>query len=233
MSDLRERWQRTLAVAHAPHVQIEMFGGEEAREIFRRFTSRHPRFRVTTYKRWGVALMRVPDTYDDYLSNCSRIVRRRRSHAERSGYRYQIVSPNDYLDEIVEINRSAPTRQGHAMAEHYVNRKQVIRTFEGRASIHGILDASGVLRAYALVLDLGEAFAFSLLIGHAEALDDGVMYLLVSEVIRSCVDARQLNGTPTWLMCDTLWGASKGLAAFKERLGFRPYTVAWAWRDRN
>jgi hypothetical protein len=32
-------------------------------------------------------------------------------------------------------------------------------------------------------------------------------------------------------MYDTFWGASTGLAFFKERLGFRPYTVDWAWRE--
>jgi hypothetical protein len=33
-------------------------------------------------------------------------------------------------------------------------------------------------------------------------------------------------------MYDTFWGASPGLAYFKERAGFRPYTVDWVWRDQ-
>ena len=59
------------------------------------------------------------------------------------------------------------------------------------------------------------------------------MYLLVSEVVRACIESRTAPGSPLWLMYDTFWGASRGLAFFKERLGFRPYTVAWHWVDRD
>lgn len=230
---LRERWHRTLTVLRAPRVRIEVYGGDEARAIHRSFTSRHPRFKMTASKRWGVALLRLPDTFDEYLAECSRLVRRRRRHAEEAGFRYVVVSPQDYLEQILEIHRSAPMRQGRAMLGHYLDRAQVTKTFEGHPLIHGILDPDGHLRAYALVLHIGDAFTFSKLIGHADALEEGVMYLLVSEVIHACIDVRRTNGSPTWLMCDTFWGASRGLADFKERLGFRPFTVDWVWVERD
>jgi hypothetical protein len=202
-----------------------MYGGDEARALHRKFTSRHPRFKVTAFKRWGVALLRLPDTFDEYLAGCARIVPRRRQHALKAGFRYAAVSPSDYLDQILEINQSTPTRQGRAMASHYLDRAQETKFFEGRTSIHGIVDSGGRLRAYALVLDMGEALSFSRIIGHADYLGERIMYLLVSEVIRSCIDIRRGHEPPTWLMLDTLWGASKGLAYFKELLGFRPHTV--------
>jgi hypothetical protein len=226
---LRERWQRTLTVLRAPRIRIEVSGGHDARVTYLSYTSRHPRFRMTAFKRWGVALLPLPDSFDQYLSDCSRQARRRRLHATKAGFRYAVVSPQDHLDEILEINRSTPIRQGHPMAGHYVDRARVAKTFEGRSSIHGIVDSGGRLRAYALVHDIGDAFTFSLLIGHADDLDEGVMYLLVTEVIRTCIDARRAAGSPAWLMFDTFWGATKGLAFFKERVGFRPYTVDWVW----
>lgn len=231
---LRERWQRTLNVLRAPRVRIEVYGSDEARAIHRAYTSRHPRFRITASKRWGVALLRLPDTFDEYLAGSSKgYLRRHRRRAERAGFRYAAVSPRDHLDEILEINRSTPMRQGRAMAGHYTDRAQVAKRFEGRPSIHGILDPGGRLRAYALVPDIGDASTFSIVIGHADDLEEGVMYLLVSEVICACIDVRRAIGSPTWIMYDTFWGASKGLSSFKEHCGFRPYTVDWVWVDHG
>ena len=227
---LRERWQRTLTVLRAPRVRIEVYGSDEARAIYRAYTSRHPRFRITASKRWGVALLRLPDTFSEYLADY-RTVRRRRRRAGRAGFQYAVVSPQDHLDDILEINRSMPMRQSRAMAGHYTDRAQVAKRFEGRPSIHGILDPGGHLRAYALVPDIGDASTFSIVIGHADDLEEGVMFLLVSEVICACIDVRRAIGSPTWLMYDTFWGASKGLSSFKEHFGFRPYTVDWVWVD--
>lgn len=231
-AQVRERWRRTLTVIRAPRVRIEIFGSDRARRVHRSYTARHPRFKVTAAKKWGVAVMRLPASFDKYLADCSRLVRRRRTHAEKAGFRYAVVSPQAHLDEILAINQSAPIRQGRAMDRHYVDRDQVARAFEGRAAIHGVLNTDGQLRAYAHVIDIGDAFTFTLLIGHADDLDEGVMYLLVTEVIRACIDERRADGSPKWLVCDTFWGATRGLAYFKERVGFEPYTVDWAWVDR-
>jgi hypothetical protein len=47
------------------------------------------------------------------------------------------------------------------------------------------------------------------------------------------IEGRRPDGTPHWAMYDTFWGATKGLAYFKERVGFRQYTVDWVWVDRD
>ena len=85
--------------------------------------------------------------------------------------------------------------------------------------------ATGASRAYALVLDIGDAIVFSMLLGHCgRPRARGRMYLLISESIRASIEARRPDGTPNWAMYDTFWGATKGLAYFKERVGFRQYT---------
>jgi hypothetical protein len=228
---LQERWHRTVTVLRAPRVRIEVGGDERARATYAVFTARHPRVPITSAKRWGVALLRVPDSYDDYLSRGSRHLRRKLKHAQSAGYHYAPVVPQDHLEEILEVNRSAPTRQGRRMAERYVEREQVVREHEDDTKVHAILDSSGQVRAYAVTHDLGDATVFSKAIGHADALPQGVMYLLIAEVVRECIEARRASGRPTWLMYDTFWGASAGLAYFKERLGFRPFTVDWVWRE--
>ena len=181
----------------------------------------------------GVGLVRLPATFDLYLAGRDRqAIRTNRRHADKAGYRYVHVSPEGYLEDIVDINRSAPVRQGKPMKDAYVDREQVARSFADHDRIHAIVDADGHLRAYAVTLDLGDCVVISMILGHADALEHGVMYLLVSEVVRSTMDARRADGSPHWLMYDTFWGAAPGLAYFKQRLGFEPFTVKWVWADR-
>jgi hypothetical protein len=209
-----------------------MFGGDEARAAHRAFTARHPRFRVTSAKRWGAALLSLADSFDVYLASTSTLVRRRRTAALKAGYRYALVRPLEHIDDILEVNRSAPTRQGRTMDRVYTDRDEMLRTFADGRSIDAVLDAAGRLRAYADVPDLGDAFVFSFIIGHADDMDHGIMYLLATEAVGRCIARRRPDGTPGWLMYDTFWGASEGLVFFKERLGFRPYTVDWRWVER-
>ncbi len=156
-------------------------------------------------------------------------LRRQRRRAQRAGYQYALVSPRDHLAEILDINRSTPVRQGRAMAASYVDPEQVALTFRDRTSLHGILDTAGRLRAYVDAPTIGDVFPFSHILGHADDLANGVMYFLASEVIRSQIDLRRAQRSPSWAMYDTIWGASPGLAYFKARLAFRPYTVEWVW----
>jgi hypothetical protein len=226
----RDRWKRSLVIMRAPRVRIAMYGDDEALAAYRAFTARHPRFRMTSAKRWGVALVSVPDSFDDYATGSAKAyLRRQIRRAEKAGYRFTPVNPNERIDEILEINQSAPSRQGRAMAESYVDRNRVIRTFLGRSVLHGILDSSGRLRAYADVRSFGDVIVLSLILGHTADLEHGTMYLLVSEVIRDSVGRRGASTRPLWVMYDMFWGASPGLAYFKERCGFLPYTVEWVW----
>lgn len=229
---LRERWQRTVTVLRAPRVRIETYGDETARATFLAFTARHPRFKVTQTKRWGVALLPLAATYDAYLATISRQARRNRLKALEAGYRHVMVSPLDHVDEILDINRSTPARQGRPMAALYLEREQVVSAFRGRPLVHGILDSDDRLTAYGDLIDIGGAYTFRYLIGHAADLRAGIMYLLMAEIVRGCIERRRPDGSPEWLMADTFWGASPGLAYYKDRTGFRPFTVRWSWVDR-
>jgi hypothetical protein len=219
----------TVRVITAPRVTIRTFGGEEAETIHRGFTRRHPRFPITGAKRWGVALVRLPDTFDAYLHGCSDLVRRKRRRALARGYRFDMVRPLDFLDDIMLINESAPERQGRPMSAWYMDRERVAETHRDNQPICGVLDTQGRLRAYAVVPTFGDASVLSVLLGHADDLDAGVMYLLITEAIRLKIDERAATGSPLWMMYDTFWGARPGLAYFKERFGFAPFTVTWTW----
>lgn len=232
VGSLAAHWDMTLRVLRAPRVCLRVYGDDEARSVYRAFTARHRRFWFTSAKRWGVALLRLPDTYDEYARSTSRLVRRRRNRALERGYRYEAVDPASHMTEVLEVNASTPIRQGRPMANLYLDRDQMRAMLSRRPIIHAILDGTDHLRAYADLVDIGDAYTFAFLIGHASCLEDGVMYLLMTEVVRYCIDARRTDGSPGWLMADTFWGASAGLAYFKERVGFRPFTVDWQWTER-
>ena len=231
LDQVRDRWSRMRAVIRAPRVRIDMFGDAAARTEYLGFTARHPRFRFTAAKRWGVALLALPERAEEYLPTASQYVRRQRNRAMKLGYRAVVISPAERIPEILEINLSAEVRQGRRMPSLYTDQEVVARTIGRRPSINGVEDAAGRLRAYANVIDVGGTFILSTFLGHAADLPSGIMYLLLADVIARSVEARRADGSPSWLMYDTFWGASRGLAYFKERAGFRPYTVDWIWRD--
>jgi hypothetical protein len=229
---LQVRWQRSQMILRAPRVRIDLFGDADVLETYQDFTARHPRFRFTSAKRWGVALLRLPDDAATYLGGRDRqAIRTNRNRAEKAGYHYEVVSSEDYLDDIVEVNRSAHARQGRPMGEAAYDRDEVARAFDGHGRIHGVIDQGGRLRAYAVTPNLGDCVVISVILGHADALEHGVMYMLVSGLVRTTMDGRDPDGTPHWVMYDTFWGAGAGLEYFKRRLGFEPYTVSWAWKE--
>jgi hypothetical protein len=222
----------TVAVATAPRVTIATYGNEDARRIHAAFSARHPRVRVIQSKRWGVGLLRLPDTFDAYLRDVSTSVRRGRKRAVDRGYRFELVRPLAHIDDIIAVNRSAPERQGRTMEAWYTDADRVRDAFRDDRPIGGVLDASGRLRAYAVVPTFGDACVLSRLLGHAEHLDNGVMPLLITEMIRSKIAERDDTGAPLWIMYDTFWGARPGLVDNKRRYRFQPYTVTWRWTDQ-
>ncbi len=202
-----------------------------ARDFYRGFAMRHPRMKVTRSKKWGVALLPLPATFDVYQSDHTSL-RKRRRHAMKDGYSHAIVSPLAHVDEIVAINRSVPARQGHPMAEHYLDRDTVAKNAESITEMHGVFDREGQLRAYSVVRPIGDVAVISQILGHGDHLERGIMYLLMGEIVQTAIERRDSLGSSRWLMYDTFWGATKGLAFFKERAGFAPYTVDWVWVDR-
>src|SRR5450759_1272883 len=109
----------------------------------------------------GVALLRLPASQEEYLVSSSRLARRKRARALAAGFRYAAVAPMEHIDEILEVNRSSPSRQGRPRPSVYVTRDEVLAKIGTRPVIHAIFDTNGRLRAYADVLDIGDAFTFS------------------------------------------------------------------------
>lgn len=217
-------------LAAMPSVNICLWGDSTSRASYEYFTRRHPRYKIIQNKRWGVGLLKLPDSFGFYLKGKEKeYLRRKRNHALKSGYTFASFAAVDRVDEILAINASMPFRQGKTMHSDYLDPIKVRAFAERTGSLYGVFDQEGVLKGYAFTPVLGEVFVFSRLLGHEDDLEAGVMYLLVSQVINEMVARKNQAGYPIWAMYDTFFGASAGLRYFKDKLGFAPHKVTWNW----
>ena len=220
-----------LELSQLPGVSIEMSGDAGCQLLYRDFTSRHRRWRLIQNKRWGVALIELPRSIDDYLNGTSRLARRRIKHAKECGYTFTRIDPHNRIDEILAVNRSASERQGRPMHPHYFDEETVRRYFTHSADVFGVVDAEDVVQAYICVRVCGEVACIERLLGHANALEQGVMYLSIVGVVDWLIEVRGDHASPTWLMYDMFPGASPGMRHFKHVIGCQAYRVSWSWRD--
>jgi hypothetical protein len=154
--------------------------------------------------------------------------RTNRTHALSSGFSFRKVQALEYFEDVFEVNESMGRRQGRDIAASYLDREKV-RAHCTYGDVYAVLNQEGRLRAYAHVIMAGDVAVLTRLLGHGADLEKGVMYLCLTEIVRSMTEARGTRGSPVWLMYDTFLGAEPGLRYFKERLGFRPYRVDWRW----
>lgn len=220
-------------VLQSPKVEIQCFGGADARAIFSYFHSRHPRLPLFRRKTFGAALRPVPlaDAEVDAGSQFGPM-RRKVRKATKAGFTFRRFDPQGEVDAIMRINRSSTVRQGGEMPTDYVDRTVVTDEMRREGDWFGVFASDGQLEAYAFVPTFGDAFVFWKILGNAALLDEGIMYLLVDQTLRTMVVRRRETGRPAWAMYDMYIGGGDGLREFKRRTGFVPHRVRWRWSTR-
>lgn len=149
-----------------------------------------------------------------------------RKRADRCAlsYRFREIEREHYSDDVFEINTSVSARQGRPMSASYQERPTLTplpRSCDQHAVYaYGVLDEK--LRAYSWVYRVGELVMFSTILGHADYLEDHVMYLLVAGALE-----HQIARGPGFAFYNRHDSGTDGLRFFKERLGFRPYRIEW------
>jgi len=173
----------------------------------------------------GQSVMPVPFSVKAHLAE-HRTFRKRVLRAERIGYETWHIDPMRDYDDIMEINRSTPERQGRRMDESYTNKVRPtapLPTYD--CPLHNII-MYGVRRldrtyAYATIYRCGELVHVSQFLGHADFLDDGIMYKLVADILR------EHAGRGGVLYYNRHDSGTDGLQWFKERIGLRAEDVKW------
>src|ERR1700679_2237052 len=110
--------------------------------MYESFTTRHPQLRVVPRKRWGVAMLALPDSVEEYLSGRSRVlVRQKRRRALSRGFSFLPFDASQHVNDVLEINRSAAARQGQPMPHGYLDESSVRRFCNAAETMFGVFDA--------------------------------------------------------------------------------------------
>jgi hypothetical protein len=213
-----------------PTVRVDMAGDAQAKGLYRAFTRRHARWRVIQNRAWGVALLEIPDSAEAYEAVLSRHWRRQVKLARKAGVICRPIAPLEHVPEILAINQSRTVRQGTAMHPDYLDEGRVREFFATVMDAMGAFDPAGVLRGYLTTRTCGDVVVLERVLGHADALPTGMMYLLFSAVLGELTERRAAGSPARWFMYDSFPGATPGMRAFKTVVGFRPYRVRWRWR---
>lgn len=174
----------------------------------------------------GASIMRLPTNIEQHLTE-HRTFRKRVLRARRKGYHVRAIEPKDHYGEILAINRSTPERQGRAMSESYTRLTPTSSTMKRYACdthnvvMYGVLSEHDRLVGYATMYRCGELLHVSQFLGHASFLDDGIMYLILAEIMREHEDR------PGVLFYNRHDSGTDGLRFFKERIGLRAGDVTW------
>jgi hypothetical protein len=198
--------------------------------FYKKFTAPNKAFPGYGYMEVNVSVLVVPDDVDAgwFGTPESKWMRQKIRRAEKLGYEFRPFAYNDHLDDLYEINTSMADRQGKEMSDYYRNPLSPAPVGpeptcqKHRRDWFGVF-RDGKLYAYANVLQCGEMMLFSTILGHGEAMDDGIMNLLVFESVK--LRARE-SGTryPVYFLQHS---GTEGLQFFKRKMGFTGHTVTW------
>lgn len=218
-----------LSLAQLPVARLEFrqaLNPDDVGKMHQYFTRRHPKYFVFQNKSLGVALVdltkfRGREQYMDTIKGGRNSAEHHARKAKAKGYRVVEIDRNDYIDDIHEINNSVEIRQGRPMDPAY--QEKIMRyPNDKNYRYFGVLNAAGKLMAYGDLGLYGNFLAFNRVIGVRN--NDGMMHLMVTEIICRQIEDRNCH----YLMYDTYFGASPGLKAFKEMLGFQPYRAKYS-----
>jgi GNAT superfamily N-acetyltransferase len=214
-----------MQVDNEPHLRYE--DGDGWLHHYQYFTQPHPRYRLVGNKVLGVAMLAVPDDFAAYYEsvngkNSAAYYARK---AKSRGYTIREIDRNDYVDDLIAIHDSKDLRQGKPLAPEFFKRKQY--SVMPNYRYWGVLDTAGRLVAYAWVAYYNEVALVSGLMGHADHLNNGIMYYLMLHIIEHAAALKKQGHPLNYIMYDTFFGASSGMIMFKQKLAFQPYRVKW------
>jgi len=173
------------------------------------------------------AMLVIPETHEKYLESIGDKARNMIRKAQRQDYRYVKVDPDDHLDEVLAIRTSNPERQGKPIPDYYKVRpvRMIESPFNQGCKLHGEeffgLFKDGVLVAYITIFLYGELGQINHILGHTDHLQEGVMNLLVSEMVRELIQTRPWVRAINFLYPHGS-NSNSGIGLFKRAVGFMP-----------
>lgn len=204
--------------------------GKENKDIYKRFNKIHPKYIIIKAKTIGMCLMEKPESLDDYLKGKPKqIMRTNRSKALKNGFYFKEFDIKEYANQVLVINTSKDNRQGRKMNKSYSDINDLVTVAEGSRTF-GVFSKEGILVCYCYLKIVGDFAIFNRILGDADAMDYGIMYLMTSGIVEEWIKENLGDGIK-YLSYDMWFGGSEGLKNFKKRLGFMPYMVKYKYTD--
>lgn len=184
----------------------------------------HKQLSTGSYDRCSV--MEIPTDMGEWRAD-HRTARKRADRAERRGYTFQHIRRHERADEIHAINTSAPERQGRPMSSGYQQRPSEAPLPKypcprHRVSTYGVESEDGTLVAYLWLYRAGQLGLVSQILGHADHLENEVMYLLWQGML-----AAEKSDPDGYVVYNRHDSGTEGLRFFKERAGLEEREVRW------
>jgi hypothetical protein len=213
-----------IELVRLPRIRISLGDDPIGHRLYKLFTAPHRRIPCLKEKEWGVALQPMPLSFADFARGGKKqALRTNAKRCEALGYTGRVIEPIRHVDAILAIYRSSEVRQKSPVQ---VEMPQLVQ-FCQQPQTHflGLFDAQGDLRAYTGIEITGELAYFHTFIGHADALERGVMYGLMTAAMRFLSELPR--GSAKYAMYDSYYGHGPGLRYFMRRCGFEPFNVTW------
>jgi hypothetical protein len=168
-----------------------------------------------------MALLKIPDSYEEFIKQIRHETRREIKLAEKEGYEFKEFVWNDHLDEIYEINTSKEIRQSLPMLgwygkpvqpRYHSDEELKYRKYYGEFK-------NGKLCAYFHFWLCGDIAIGKHIMGHAQHLKYGIMNALIAGTVREYAGNPQIQ----WLYYGA--GLQGSLGQFKRHIRFQEYAM--------
>jgi hypothetical protein len=184
--------------------------------------------RKPTYSH-GASIRRLVGTDAEEPFAEHRTARKRALRAKRKGYLVVTFEPRDRYADMLSINRSSPVRQGRAMDDSYVNLTPTTgligppKCHAHNVTMYGVATPEHLrIVAYGCIYRCGDLVHVSQWLGHADFLDDGIMFLLAEWIMRE-----QTAKGGRLFFYNRHDSGTEGLRWYKERIGLQEGDVRW------
>lgn len=231
-----------LALATDPRVSINLMCKETAgndpffeklvREFYCHARRRHPKLLFLRRLSYGVALARLPDSFDTYFMSIEAAARRNCKKAQRNGFTFSRIRYNDFLADVAEIRRSAEYRQGRMPEELLIGEVAPTNNPASTTAMHDYpyfgVQRDGKLYAYAGCLIAGEICLIEHIYGHARHHSEGIVPMLIISIAEHLLER---HPAVKFFAYDTYYGAREEMRRFKRKFLFNPHRVKWVLGD--
>ena len=174
------------------------------------------------------AMLSIPKSIETYMYEIGDKSRNMIRKAIKLGYSYKVVLPNNYIDDIVKIRTSDTLRQGQAIPEYFYQRPDNVLSFDSDCKLHGELFfglfKDDELIAYSTIFLYGELAQVNHILGHKDHLQNGVMNLLVYEIVSDFINTKPWIKGVNYLY-PGLSDVKKGTSLFKKSVGFKEEAI--------